>query len=101
VTARLKHEFENRGLKVIGLSVDSVADHIGCKRDIERTQGATVEFPMRADPYMQVAKRYGMIHPHASDRFTVRSVFVIDPNKKSAARLSADHQRGAANTCTQ
>ncbi len=82
VTARLKGEFDKRGVKVIGLSVDSLEDHVGWKRDIEQTQGATVDFPMIADPQMQVAQLYGMIHPNASDRFTVRSVFVIDPNRK-------------------
>ena len=82
VTARLKGEFEKRGVKVIGLSVNSLEDHVGWQRDIEQTQGATVDFPMIADPQMEVASLYGMIHPNASDRFTVRSVFVIDPNKK-------------------
>ncbi len=82
VTAKLKGEFEKRGVKVIGLSVDSLEDHVGWKRDIEQTQHATVDFPMIADPQMEVAKLYGMIHPNASDRFTVRSVFVIDPNRK-------------------
>ena len=82
VTAKLKGEFEKRGVKVIGLSVNSLEDHVGWKRDIEQTQHATVDFPMIADPQMEVAKLYGMIHPNASDRFTVRSVFVIDPNRK-------------------
>jgi alkyl hydroperoxide reductase subunit AhpC len=81
-TARLKSEFAKRGVKVIGLSVDSVEDHNGWKRDIEQTQGAKVEFPMIADPELEIAELYDMIHPNASDRFTVRSVFVIDPNKK-------------------
>jgi alkyl hydroperoxide reductase subunit AhpC len=81
-TARLKSEFAKRGVKVIGLSVDSVEDHNGWKRDIEQTQGAKVEFPMIADPELEIADLYDMIHPNASDRFTVRSVFVIDPNKK-------------------
>jgi alkyl hydroperoxide reductase subunit AhpC len=81
-TARLKPEFEKRNTRAIGLSVDSVEDHIGWSKDIEETQKQAVNFPMIADPDMKVANLYGMIHPNASDRFTVRSVFVIDPNKK-------------------
>jgi alkyl hydroperoxide reductase subunit AhpC len=87
-TAKLKGEFEKRGVKVIGLSVDSVDDHIAWKRDIEQTQGAKVEFPMIADPDLRIANLYGMIHPNASDRFTVRSVFVIDPKKKVRLTLN-------------
>ncbi|MGH8143696.1 MAG: peroxiredoxin [Steroidobacteraceae bacterium] len=87
-TARLKSEFEKRDAKVIGLSVDTLQDHVGWKRDIEQTQNTTVEFPMIADPEMKVANLYGMIHPNASDRFTVRSVFVIDPNKKIRLTLN-------------
>ena len=87
-TAKLKGEFDKRGVKVIGLSVDSLQDHVGWKRDIEQTAGTTVDFPMIADPDMRVANLYGMIHPNASDRFTVRSVFVIDPNKKVRLTLS-------------
>ena len=87
-TAKLKGEFEKRGVKVIGLSVDSVDDHIAWKRDIEQTQGAKVEFPMIADPDLSIANLYGMIHPNASDRFTVRSVFVIDPKKKVRLTLN-------------
>ena len=81
-TAKLKGEFDKRGVKAIGLSVDSVEDHKGWSKDIESTQGVAVNFPMIADADMSVANLYGMIHPKASDRFTVRSVFVIDPNKK-------------------
>jgi len=80
--ARVKPEFDKRGVKLIGLSVDSVQDHVGWSRDIEETQGAKVNFPMIADPDMRIANLFGMIHPKASDRFTVRSVFLIDPNKK-------------------
>jgi len=92
-TAKLKGEFEKRGVKVIGLSVDSVDDHIAWKRDIEQTSGAKVEFPMIADPDLKVANLYGMIHPNASDRFTVRSVFVIDPKKK--VRLTLNYPASA------
>jgi thioredoxin-dependent peroxiredoxin len=87
-TAKLKGQFEKRGVKIIGLSVDSVQDHQGWKNDIEQTQGAKVDFPMIADPDMKIANLYGMIHPNASARFTVRSVFVIDPNKKVRLTLS-------------
>ncbi|HTT03772.1 MAG TPA: peroxiredoxin [Steroidobacteraceae bacterium] len=92
-TAKLKGEFARRGVKVIGLSVDTVQDHQGWKKDIEQTQGTTVDFPMIADPEMKVANLYGMIHPNASDRFTVRSVFVIDPNKK--VRLTLNYPASA------
>jgi thioredoxin-dependent peroxiredoxin len=92
-TAKLKGEFEKRGVKVIGLSVDSVDDHLAWKRDIEQTSGARVEFPMIADPELKVANLYGMIHPNASDRFTVRSVFVIDPKKK--VRLTLNYPASA------
>jgi alkyl hydroperoxide reductase subunit AhpC len=92
-TAKLKGEFEKRGVKVIGLSVDSVDDHLAWKRDIEQTSGAKVEFPMLADPDLKVANLYGMIHPNASDRFTVRSVFVIDPKKK--VRLTLNYPASA------
>jgi alkyl hydroperoxide reductase subunit AhpC len=81
-TAKLKSEFDKRGVKAIGLSVDSLEDHRGWSKDIEATQNVSVNFPMIADPDMRVANLYGMIHPNASDRFTVRSLFVIDPNKK-------------------
>ena len=81
-TAKLKPEFDKRGVKVIGLSVDSVQDHVGWSKDIEETQGAKVNFPMIGDPDMRIANLYGMIHPKVADRFTVRSVFVIDPTKK-------------------
>lgn len=92
-TAKLQRDFEKRGVKIIGLSVDSVQDHQGWKNDIEQTQGAKVDFPMIADPDMKVANLYGMIHPNASDRFTVRSVFVIDPNKK--VRLTLNYPASA------
>ena len=81
-TAKLKPEFDKRSVKAIGLSVDPVEDHHGWSKDIEETQGSTVNFPMIADPDRKVAELYGMIHPNASDSLTVRSVFIIDPNKK-------------------
>jgi alkyl hydroperoxide reductase subunit AhpC len=81
-TARLKPEFEKRGVKAIGLSVDPLEDHIGWAKDIAETQGHAVNFPMIADPDYKVSTLYDMIHPNSSDRFTVRSVFVIDPKKR-------------------
>jgi alkyl hydroperoxide reductase subunit AhpC len=81
-TAKLRGDFEKRNVKVIGLSVDSVEDHVRWSKDIEDTQGQRVNFPMIGDPQKKVADLYGMIHPNASDTLTVRSVFVIDPNNK-------------------
>ena len=80
--AKLKPEFEKRGIKVIGLSVDGVKDHQGWSKDIEETQGAKLNFPLIADPDRKVSDLYDMIHPNANDTLTVRSVFVIDNNKK-------------------
>lgn len=87
-TAKLKPEFDKRNVKAIGLSVDKLVDHEGWSRDIEETQGTALNFPLIADPDFKVANLYGMIHPNASDRFTVRSVFVIDPNKKIRLSLT-------------
>jgi alkyl hydroperoxide reductase subunit AhpC len=80
--AKLKAEFDKRGVKAIGLSVDPLPDHKGWIKDIEETQNCKVNFPLLADGDKKVANLYGMIHPNASDTFTVRSVFIIDPNKK-------------------
>jgi alkyl hydroperoxide reductase subunit AhpC len=86
--ARLKPEFDRRGVKVIGLSVDGVADHEGWSRDIEATQGAALNFPLLADPTRAVATAYGMLHPNADTTATVRSVFVIDDQKKVRLTLT-------------
>jgi alkyl hydroperoxide reductase subunit AhpC len=80
--AKLKGEFEKRNVKVLGLSVDAVKDHEGWSKDIEETQGAKLNFPLLADADKKVSNLYGMIHPNASDTMTVRSVFVIGPDKK-------------------
>ena len=80
--ARLKPEFEKRGVKVIGLSIDPVASHKGWLEDIQETQGHAVNFPIIADPDKKVANLYGMIHPSHDEVYTVRKVFVIDPKKK-------------------
>lgn len=80
--ARLKGEFAKRDAKVIALSVDSVEDHKAWSGDIAETQGQTVNYPIIADADRKVANLYGMIHPKADNTLTVRSVFVIDPDKK-------------------
>ena len=80
--ARLKPEFDKRNVKIIGLSVDPVDSHKGWAADIEETQGQALNFPVIADADRKVSDLYDMIHPNASDTFTVRSVFVIGPDKK-------------------
>jgi len=80
--ARLKPEWEKRNTRVIGLSVDPVADHQKWASDIQETQGSALNFPLLADADKKVSNLYGMIHPNASDTFTVRSVFIIDPSHK-------------------
>lgn len=86
--ARLKPEFEKRGVKVIGLSVDPVDQHLRWAGDIERTQGAALNFPLIADVDRRVASLLGLIHPNASDTATVRSVFVIDPARRVRLTLT-------------
>lgn len=81
-TAKLKNEFAQRNTQVIGLSVDALGDHHGWIEDIEATQGARPDFPMIADADRKVSTLYGMLHPNASATTTVRSVFIIDPQKK-------------------
>ncbi|MGI8639008.1 MAG: peroxiredoxin [Pyrinomonadaceae bacterium] len=88
MVAKLKPEFDKRNTKVIGLSVDPLDSHEGWAKDIEETQGARVNFPMIADNDRKVSDLYDMIHPNASDTLTVRSVFVIDPNKKVKLTLT-------------
>jgi len=80
--ARLKPEFQKRGVKAIGLSIDPVDSHKGWLKDIQETQGHAVNFPIIADPDRKVANLYGMIHPSHDEVYTVRTVFVIDPKKK-------------------
>ncbi|MFB3135700.1 MAG: peroxiredoxin [Rhodospirillales bacterium] len=88
--AKIKPEFDKRNVKVIGLSVDSVEDHKAWSKDIEETQGQAPNYPMIGDSDLAVAKLYGMIHPNvtggakgrtAMDNMTVRTVFVIGPDK--------------------
>lgn len=86
--AKLKPEFDKRGVKIIGLSVDPSDSHEKWSADIEETQGAKVNFPLIADSDKKVADLYDMIHPNASDTATVRSVFVIGPDKKIKLSLT-------------
>ena len=87
-TAALKGEFAKRNAKVIALSVDPLADHMKWLGDIEETQNVNMNFPIIADEDRNVATLYDMIHPNATEKFTVRSVFVIDPNKKIRLTLT-------------
>jgi len=88
IVAKLKPEFEKRGVKVFGLSVDPADSHGKWAKDIEETQGAALNFPLIADHDRKVADLYGMIHPNANDTMTVRSVFVIDANRKVRLTLT-------------
>ncbi len=88
MAAKLKPEFDKRNVKIIGLSVDPVASHLDWEKDIEETQGCAVNFPMIADADRKVSDLYDMIHPNANDTFTVRSVFVIGPDKKVKLTLT-------------
>jgi alkyl hydroperoxide reductase subunit AhpC len=81
-TALLQEEFAKRNTKVLAVSVDSLDRHIGWIKDINETSNTDVKFPIIADPERKVATAYGMIHPNASENFTVRSLFIIGPDKK-------------------
>jgi alkyl hydroperoxide reductase subunit AhpC len=95
--AKLKPEFDKRNTKVLGVSIDPVSDHELWAKDIEETQGAKVNYPLIGDSDLAVAKAYGMLHPNAgdtskgrtaADNATVRTVFVIGPDKKIKAMLA-------------
>lgn len=88
MTAKLKGEFEKRNTKVLALSVDSEQSHKGWIPDINETQDCVVDFPIIADEDKSVSIAYGMFQPLANDKFTVRSVFFIDPNKKIRAMIT-------------
>jgi len=88
LTAKLKSAFEQRNVKAIALSVDDAASHRKWIKDIEDTQKTVVGFPIIADPDRKVATLYGMIHPGQSTTVTVRSVFIIDPQKKLRLTLT-------------
>ena len=87
-TARLKAEFDRRGVKVLALSVDTADSHTRWIPDINETQKTEVDFPILADADKSVATLYGMIHPQSMDSLTVRSVFIIDPQKKIRASIT-------------
>jgi len=86
--AGLKSEFDKRNVKVIGLSVDPIDDHRRWAADIKETQGNALNFPVIADSDRKVSDLYDMIHPNANDTLTVRSVFVIGPDKKVKLTLT-------------
>ncbi|MGN7784562.1 peroxiredoxin [Niabella sp. 22666] len=81
-TALLKEEFAKRNTKVLAVSVDPLDSHFGWRNDINETQNTNVEFPILADPEKNIATLYDMIHPNASEKATVRSLFIIGPDKK-------------------
>lgn len=88
MVAKLKPEFDKRNAKVIALSVDDVESHMGWIKDIEETQGTSINYPILADADKKVADLYEMIHPSANAKVTVRSVFIIDPQKKLRLTLT-------------
>ncbi|MCP9767430.1 peroxiredoxin [Lacihabitans sp. LS3-19] len=87
-TALLKGDFEKKGVKVIAISVDSLESHNKWIPDIEEVNGIKMNFPIIADPEKKVAEMYDMIHPNASEKATVRSVFIIGPDKKIKLMLT-------------
>jgi alkyl hydroperoxide reductase subunit AhpC len=93
-TAKLKKEFAKRNVKVIALSVDSVKDHKAWIGDIDETQGSHVDYPIIGDTDRKVSHLYDMLHPGEGDSSTVRSVFLIDPNKKVRMTLTYPKSAG-------
>ncbi|MDQ6614303.1 MAG: peroxiredoxin [Actinomycetota bacterium] len=92
--AKLKDEFAKRNAKVIAISVDPLESHQRWIPDIEQTQGTTVNFPIIADPDRKIADLYDMIHPNAADTVTVRSVFIVGPDKKIKLTLTYPQSTG-------
>lgn len=86
--AKISEDFKKRNVKVLAVSVDPLDSHTGWVKDINETQGCTVSYPLIADPEKKVATLYDMIHPNAMDNMTVRSVFVIGPDKKVKLMLT-------------
>jgi len=86
--AALKPEFDRRDVKIVGLSVDPLDSHEGWASDIEETQGSKLNFPLIADPDHKVSDLYDMIHPNANDTLTVRSVFIVGPDKKLKLQIT-------------
>jgi len=87
-TAQLAQEFAARNVKPLGLSTDTVEEHLKWIEDVNDTQNTTLEFPIVADPDLKVSQMYDMIHPGESATAAVRSVFIIDPNKKIRLTLT-------------
>lgn len=92
--AKIKKEFDKRGVKIIAISVDPLEAHQGWIKDINETQKTTVNYPLIADPDRKVAMLYDMIHPNAADNVTVRSVFVIGPDKKLKLSITYPQSTG-------
>lgn len=86
--SKIKHEFDKRNVKILALSVDPLESHHGWTKDINETQSTTVNYPIIADPEKKVANLYDMIHPNANETFTVRSVFIVGPDKKIKLTLT-------------
>jgi len=86
--AKITEEFKKRNVKVLAVSVDPIDSHKGWVKDINETQSCTVSYPIIADPEKKVANLYDMIHPNALDNMTVRSVFIIGPDKKVKLMLT-------------
>lgn len=82
MTAKLAEDFAKRNTKPLGLSTDTVEEHLAWIKDVDETQGVTLAFPIVADPDLEIAKLYDMIHPDQSETAAVRSVFIIDPANK-------------------
>ena len=82
MTAKLAEKFEQRNVKPLGLSTDTVEEHCKWVKDVDETQGVTLRFPIVADPDLKIARLYDMIHPDESETAAVRSVFIIDPQNK-------------------
>ena len=82
MTAKLAEQFEQRNVKPLGLSTDTVEEHCRWVKDVDETQGVTLRFPIVADPDLKIARLYDMIHPDESETAAVRSVFIIDPQNK-------------------
>jgi len=86
--SKIKNEFDKRNVKILALSVDPLESHKGWTKDINETQNTTVNYPIIADPERKVSNLYDMIHPNANETFTVRSVFIIGPDKKIKLTLT-------------
>jgi len=82
MTAKLASEFKKRRVKPLGLSTDTVGEHLDWVKDVDETQGVTLKFPIVADPDLEIAKLYDMIHPGESETAAVRAVFIIDPDNR-------------------